>query len=103
MISGPRIDIKIGGRTINVPILKDVDTTYYIAKLVQERIQSIEKNSGRIDTHAFAIEAAMSFAYAQIDAEDELENNTQDLMKELLNLTKDLESITKDFDINESK
>ncbi len=101
MINGPRIDIKMSNRTINVPILKDKDTTYHIAKLVQERLDSIEENSKRIDTHAFAIEAAMSFAYAQLDAEDELKANTNDLMKELLNLSKALESITNDFTLPE--
>ena len=103
MISGPRVDIKIGGSTFNVPIFKDKDTTYYIAKLVQERIKEIEKRGGRIDTQAFAVEAAMSFAFAQLDAENELEENTQELMKALSNLSTEIGSITKDFDIHENK
>ncbi len=101
MISGPRIDIKIGGRNFNVPILKDEDTTYYIAKLVQERIKEIEKRSQRIDTQAFAIEAAMTFAFAQLDAEEELEENTSELMKALASLSESIESITRDFDVEE--
>lgn len=101
MISGPRIDIKIGGRNFNVPILKDEDTTYYIAKLVQERIKEIEKRSQRIDTQAFAIEAAMTFAFAQLDAEEELADNTADLMKALTSLSEAIESITRDFDTQE--
>ena len=102
MISGPRVDIKIGGRTFNVPILKDEDTTYYVAKLVQERFNEIEKRSKRIDTQAFAIEAAMSFAFAQLDAEEALDANTSDLMKALGNLSQDLESLTQEFDIKDS-
>lgn len=101
MISGPRIDIKIGGSVFNVPILKDKDTTYHIAKMVQQRIKDIEKRSHRIDTQAFAVEAAMSFAFDQLDAEDELEDNTTELMKALSNLSKEIDSITRDFDIQE--
>ena len=101
MISGPRVDIKIGGSKFNLPIIKDEDTTYLIAKMVQERIDIIAKKSSRVDTQAFALEAAMFFAYAQLDAEDELEDNTQELMKALSILSKEVKSIAKSFDIPE--
>lgn len=101
MISGPRVDIKIGGGTFSVPILKDKDTTYHIAKQLQKRIKEIEKISTRIDTQAFAIEAAMSFAFAQLTAEEDLEENTQELMKALAKLSEHLDSLTSEFEISE--
>jgi cell division protein ZapA (FtsZ GTPase activity inhibitor) len=99
MISGPRIEVKIGGRTFSVPRLKDDDTTYHIAKILHERLKEIEARSSRIDSQAFAIEAAMSFAYDQMLAEEAQEEDTQDMMKALGELSKSLHSIARDFDV----
>ncbi|MFP6597465.1 MAG: cell division protein ZapA [Candidatus Hydrogenedentota bacterium] len=99
MISGPRIEVKIGGRTFSVPRLKDENTTYHIAKLLQERLKQIEAKSSRIDTQAFAIEAAMSFALDHLVAEETLDEETQEMMVALSELSKELQSICRDFDV----
>jgi len=99
MISGPRINVKIGNRTFSVLRLKDEDTTYHIAKLLQQRLKIIEDRSSRIDTQAFAIEAAMSFAYDLIESEETLKAETKEMMSELSKLSKDLNYICLEFDI----
>jgi cell division protein ZapA (FtsZ GTPase activity inhibitor) len=100
MISEPRIDVRIGGRTFSVPKLKDKDTTYHIAKLLQQRLKQIEAKSSRIDTQAFAIEAAMSFALDHLEAEETLEEETREMMNALSELSKDLRTICRDFDVD---
>lgn len=103
MISGPRIDVKIGGRTFSVPRLRDQDTTYHIAKLLQDRLKQIEAKSPRIDTQAFAIEAAMSFALDHLEAEETLDSETKEMMLALSELSKELQSICRDFEIEVDK
>ena len=92
MISGPRIDVKIGGRTFTVPRLRD-----------QDRLKQIEAKSPRIDTQAFAIEAAMSFALDHLEAEETLESETKEMMLALSELSKELQSICRDFEIEVEK
>lgn len=99
MISGPRIDVKIGGRSFSIPRFRDTDTTYYIAKLLHERLKVIEAKSGRIDTQAFAIEAAMSFAYELMESEETLEAETKEMLSALGKLSEDLRSICREFDV----
>jgi cell division protein ZapA (FtsZ GTPase activity inhibitor) len=99
MISGPRIDVKIGNRTFSVPRLKDEDTTYHIAKMLTDRLKKIEDKSSRIDTQAFAVEAAMSFAFDLLYAEEALEENTKEMMNALAELSKQLQTICRDYDI----
>ncbi len=99
MISGPRVDVRIGNRTFSVPRLKDDDTTYHIAKLLQNRIKEIEARADRIDTQAFAIEAAMSFAYELLESEETLEAETTEMMSELSKLSKKLNDICLEFEV----
>ena len=103
MKPGPRVDVKIGNRTFSVPRYKDNDTTYHLAKLLQDRIKEIEANSPRIDTQAFAIEAAMSFANDLLETEETLEAETKEMMTSLADLSKDLQKICRQFEIEEPK
>lgn len=99
MISGPRVDVRIGNRTFSVPRLKDDDTTYHIAKLLQVRLQEIEARADRIDTQAFAIEAAMAFAFNLLESEETLEAETKEMMSELSKLSKKLTDICLEFEV----
>ena len=99
MISGPRIDVRIGNRIFNVPRLKDEDTTYHIAKMLSDRLKKIEAKSSRIDSQAFAIEAAMSFALDLLYAQEDLGENTTEMMTALADLSKQLQTICQDYDI----
>lgn len=47
---------------LKIPMIVDQETTLRIAQKVNARLEEVEKDSDRVDSHAFALIAAMSFA-----------------------------------------
>ena len=92
--------VRIAGKTITVPIYHDRRTTLRLAKRLDERIQEIEKASERIDTQAFALEAAISFAAELADAEQEREEETTQAFNDLDRLSKTLEELVREYGIH---
>jgi cell division protein ZapA (FtsZ GTPase activity inhibitor) len=58
----PTLQVKIGGKTVSVPIYRDEQTTLSLVELVNRRLQEIEETSPRVDTQAFALQTAYAFA-----------------------------------------
>ena len=56
------IEVKIGRFPLNVPIVINEQTTLELVDKVNARLEQVEQESTIIDTHAFALIAAMSFA-----------------------------------------
>ncbi|HIJ66528.1 MAG TPA: cell division protein ZapA [Candidatus Hydrogenedentes bacterium] len=56
------IETRIAGVPIQVPIYTDIEHTRRIIDIVNDRLRDIESSSSRIDTQAFALLAAVSFA-----------------------------------------
>lgn len=72
----PRTTVTIGNVQLTVPVVRDIPTTQRLAARVAERLQDIEKRSSRVNTVAFALEAAFSFA-AELEEEKLARNEEQ--------------------------
>ena len=73
----------VAGVTLDLPLHKDPETTEQIARQVTERIREIEDNSTRIDTQAFALTAAVSFAIDLAESKADQEAETAETVKAL--------------------
>jgi len=100
----PLIDVNLAHMPLKIPIIGNPETTRRIAQIVNERLEQIEKESNSIDTHRFALEAAMRFAAeleqtqqayadykAQAEAEEKQEN--RDILFALDKIAENLRSI----------
>ena len=100
----PLIDINLAHMPLKIPVIGDPETTRHIAQIVNERLELIEKESNYIDTHRYALEAAMHFAaeleqtkqayaeyIAQAEAEEKLEN--RDILVALDKIAENLRAI----------
>lgn len=87
------VRIEVGGKTVHSPVFEDVHTTRELAKQVTERLKAIESESDRIDTQAFALTAAISFAHEASRLRNEQEADTQDILKALDELTQRLRKL----------
>jgi cell division protein ZapA (FtsZ GTPase activity inhibitor) len=88
---------KVAGVTLSVPIYVDEATTDDLIRKVTKRMKEVEEGSDRIDTQAFALLAALSFA-DEARAERELRDRQQaDLLRTLRKVTEALRSLLRDF------
>lgn len=94
-----RTKVRIAGKTITVPVYRNRRTTLRLAKRLDERIQEIEKAGSRIDTQAFALEAAISFLAELADAEQEREEETTQVFNDLDSLSKTLDELAREYGI----
>lgn len=85
--------VKIGQATVTVPVVDDLDVTASIARQVTEKLQEIEGASDRIDTHAFALQAAFHFAAEVHRLHEEQESDTKSLLKALDELHTQLQAV----------
>ncbi len=85
--------LKIAGKTVNVPVFEDVHTTRELAKRVSQRIAEVEMVADRIDTQAFALITAMSFAHESVTLAKEQESDTEELLRRLDDLSKRLRTL----------
>jgi len=76
-------NIFIAGKKVQIPIYQDLKETQRIADLVTERMKKIEVDAERIDTQAFALQAAFEFATEMLAAQEELEADQRELLKAL--------------------
>lgn len=68
---------------LRLPIYRDRQTTLAIAEEVTSRVAAMEEQAGRIDSQAFALQAAFAYA-AELHAEKaERDADTRDLLKVL--------------------
>ncbi|MFO7974822.1 MAG: cell division protein ZapA [Candidatus Hydrogenedentota bacterium] len=84
---------KVAGVTIDLPIFDDVDTTEQLANLVTERVREIEASSNKIDTQAFALAAAVSFAADLAHAQKEHDRDTAEITKALSSILARLDQL----------
>jgi cell division protein ZapA (FtsZ GTPase activity inhibitor) len=61
-VSKGNVEVTIAGSRIRVPIFGDEAATKALAERVSQEVAAIEASSERIDTQAFALQAAMAFA-----------------------------------------
>ncbi len=96
-----RTKVRIAGKTITVPVYQDRRTTLRLVKLVNERIEEIEKSSERIDTQAFALQAALSFAAELAGAQEDHEHESTEVYNDLDRLSKTLDELTREYRIQD--
>ena len=96
-MSGPRVKVKLGGKTVEVPVYRDSRATLKLAERLNERLKAIEAASGRIDTQAFALEAAFAFAAEAQRLEDDSEADRTATLKELDRLSKAIDKLVREF------
>jgi len=87
------IQDEVGGVRLALPIVDDVDTTRRIAARVNDRLREIEAESDRIDTHRFALLAAVSFATEVEECQRKHDQDTRDLLKALNRLLTSLRAL----------
>jgi len=103
----PLIDVNLAKMPLKMPVIDDAETTRRIAEIVNERLEQIEKESNSVDTHRFALEAAMYFAAelekAKQTYEDYVEQakareqeETRDVLLALTKITESLRGIVED-------
>ncbi len=98
MSADARIKVQIGGKSIHVPVYRDRETTLRLVRRVNERLKAIEADSDRIDTQAFALEAALSFA-AELDAaEADMEAEQTEIFNELDRLSKTVDKLVREYE-----
>jgi len=64
------MDVRVSGQHISVPVYGTDEVTLQAVEAVNKRLKEIEEESTRIDTHGFALQAAVYFA-AQYRLEQE--------------------------------
>lgn len=101
MSEGPEtVVVSLGNMNLRVPIYGSRSETIKLADRVNERLRAIEDRSERIDTQAFALEAALFFAAeaeqlrrAIEKAHEETETEIQEMTKAVSALNSALEEV----------
>lgn len=84
------IEVTVGRVRLKVPVMHDKNTTLRMARAVNARLEEIEKRSPSIDSHAFALEAAMSFAAELEQASHEFDAEKAGLIEQQNQDTRDI-------------
>ena len=96
-MSPARIKVKLAGKTIEVPVFGDSQLTQKLAARVNARIKEIEQRADRIDTQAFALEAALAFAAELETVREESEADRKAVYAELDRLSRSVEKLIREF------
>ena len=93
------LQVKIGKATLKVPLCVDEQTTLAVAQRISDRLQEIEEHAPRIDTQAFALQAAYEFAAEMHLLRKEQDQDAHDLIKALDAISSRLQELAKEFNI----
>jgi cell division protein ZapA (FtsZ GTPase activity inhibitor) len=88
-----KIRLPVSGKTLDCPVLEDTHTTREIAKRVTERLEEIANEADRIDTQAFALIAAMTYAHEAHVLRAQAEAETSELLTALDEISKRLRTL----------
>jgi cell division protein ZapA (FtsZ GTPase activity inhibitor) len=92
-----RMKVKLGGKQVEVRVYRDTRHTLRLAESINARLKAIESESGRIDTQAFALQAAFAAAAEAQDIIDNAEGERTEMLKELDRLSKAVDKLTREF------
>ncbi len=95
-MSPENTEIMLGRLKLKVPVYKSAEFTQKIADEVTKRLQEIESQSDRIDTQAFALSAAMSYAIEVAKARDEASSDTRQMLLALNRISEALRDLLKE-------
>ena len=89
------VQARVAKVNLRLPIYRDKQTTLAIAEEVSARVAAMEEQAGRIDSQAFALQAAFAYA-AELHAEKaDRDADTRDLLKVLDRIASQLARILK--------
>ena len=96
-MSDSKIEVTLAGVRLNIQPYGDPETTRRAAQEVTRLVREIEARSNRIDTQAFALEAALALA-AELDlkGQDQVKE-TKELLVAFDRLTESLRGILDEF------
>lgn len=82
-MSGEFIQARVAKVNLRLPLYRDAATTLAIADEVTAKVAELEAEAGRIDSQAFALQAAYAFAVALRQEKAAREEDNRDLLKAL--------------------
>ena len=91
------MEVIIAGRKLDAPVYEDKETTSRIVKRVNKRLKEIEKGSKRIDTQAFALLSAVSFAAELELSEAGRKDDVKEVLVALDRLSTALKELVEDY------
>jgi len=94
-----RMQAEVAGKTIEVPVYGDRERTLDLVRRVTARFKAIESESDRIDTQAFALRTALSFAADLANAEAEHQAEQEDVFRRLEELGKRVDALVREYRI----
>jgi NAD-dependent oxidoreductase involved in siderophore biosynthesis len=89
------VRVTINRSVVEVPMVESPEVTDEIAEAVTRRLQEIEGEATRINTHAFALRAAHTFAADLHRCQTERARETIELTKALDRLASQLDEVTR--------
>lgn len=92
-MTSTRMRVEVGGVKLALPVFQDRETTLRIVEEVNKRLAEIESESQRIDTQAFALEAAFSFAAQAAELEQHKQRETSEVLVSLTKLSESLRAL----------
>jgi cell division protein ZapA (FtsZ GTPase activity inhibitor) len=93
----PTLRKKIANSTLQVPIYGNEKRTDELIQQVNERVKQIEEESDRIDTQAFAILAALSFAAEVRELQEARAAEGENVLRNLRKLAESIRALTRDY------
>jgi len=82
-MSGDFIQARVAKVNLRLPVHRDPATTLAIADEITAKVAELEAEAGRIDSQAFALQAAYAFAVALHQEKAEREADNRELLKAL--------------------
>jgi cell division protein ZapA (FtsZ GTPase activity inhibitor) len=92
-MSPAKVTVEIAGVSLRIPVYKDPETTKRIAAELGQRLQEIEGRASRIDSHAFALEAALELAIERERLQGEADETTAQTLHALDTLAATLDEL----------
>lgn len=82
-MSGEYVQARVAKVNLRLPLYRDAATTLAIADEVTAKVAELEAEAGRIDSQAFALQAAYAFAVALHEEKAGREDDNKALLKAL--------------------
>lgn len=92
------LKVRLGATTIETPVVRDESTTAHIVETVNEKLREIEQGSARVDTQAFALQAAFAFAAELFQLREAVSRQEAQLLTALDQVHRALQEIVQQSD-----
>ncbi len=97
------MEVKIGRVSLQIPVYGTEDATLRIVHELNERLKRVEAESDRIDTQAFALKVAASFAAEADDLREQADQEKRELLLALHRVSESLRALLRQAQPNDSR